>query len=209
MNIIYCELFLLSHDEEVTDMENGCQRDRAVAGVNMTWFSNIWAGWQEECGTVWRSGLEYFNPYVAGESCGTLEEQEVVEMWTVKIMHNGISRARGSVENQTRAICIIFWQRVCLRFACVLEFRVRVIRCNLFSTGNESHDNTALRLQHGHRWVFLVSFMVRIKSKYDTEGFASYSLVRKKHKLPIIVKKDWHYERETTHSILEPQTHWG
>lgn len=25
-------------------------------------------------------------------------------MWTVKIMHNGVSRARGSIENWTRAI---------------------------------------------------------------------------------------------------------
>lgn len=41
MNIIYYELFLLSHDEEVMHMETGCQRARAVAVINMTWFSNI------------------------------------------------------------------------------------------------------------------------------------------------------------------------
>ena len=41
MDIIYHELFLLSHDEEVMDMENGCQRDRAVAVINTTWFSNV------------------------------------------------------------------------------------------------------------------------------------------------------------------------
>ena len=31
--------------------------------------------------------------------------------------------------------------------------------------------------------------MVRIKSKYDKEGFASHSIARKKHKLAVIVKK--------------------
>lgn len=31
--------------------------------------------------------------------------------------------------------------------------------------------------------------MVRIESKYDKEGFALYSLARKKHKLDVIVKK--------------------
>ena len=31
--------------------------------------------------------------------------------------------------------------------------------------------------------------MVRIRSNYDKEGFASYSLARKKHKLAVIVKK--------------------
>lgn len=39
-------------------------------------------------------------------------------MWTVKIMHNGVSRTRGSIENLTRAICIIFWQSLSMFCPC-------------------------------------------------------------------------------------------